>query len=86
MSDFLCRRRGLVRFGPVNPLGDDLLPLLLLALGGAMVVGTVAALARPPASEEGSGLPGRPPLGRSIAMIVVGGIAAVWALASLVSG
>ena len=70
----------------MNPLGDDLLPLLLLAFGGAMVAGSVAALVRPPASREGADLPERPPLGRSVAMIVGGGIAAVWALASLFAG
>lgn len=70
----------------MNPLGDDLLPLLLLAFGGAMVAGSVAALVRPPVSGEDAGVPERPPLGRSVGMIVVGGIAAVWALASLLAG
>lgn len=70
----------------MNPLGDDLLPLLLLAFGGAMVAGSVAALVKPPPNRQGSAAPERPPLGRSVAMIVVGGIAAVWALASLFAG
>ena len=66
-------------------LGEDLLPLLLLALGGALVMGTVLALVRPPHELEDGDLP-RPPLARSVVMIVVGLVTAIWALASLVSG
>lgn len=66
-------------------LGDDLLPLLVLALGAAMVVGNGLALMRPPA-EPKEGELGRAPAGRSMAMIAIGLVAAVWALASLVSG
>ena len=66
-------------------LGDDLLPLLVLAFGAAMALGSAVALVRPPAKPDDSDL-SRPPLGRSIGMIVIGTIAAVWALASLVSG
>lgn len=65
-------------------LGDDLLPLLVLALGAAMVVGNGLALARPPA-EAKEGELGRAPAGRSAVMIGIGLVAAVWALASLVS-
>ena len=62
-------------------LGDDLLPLLVLAFGAAMAVGSGLALVRePPEGAE------RPPLGRSAVMIAVGAIAALWALASLVAG
>ncbi|MGI8684977.1 MAG: hypothetical protein ACR2MO_07805 [Acidimicrobiales bacterium] len=66
-------------------LGDDLLPLLVLALGAAMVVGNGLALARPPDSPKDGELAKAPPT-RSIVMIVVGLLAAVWALASLVNG
>jgi hypothetical protein len=66
-------------------LGDDLLPLLVLALGAAMVVGNGLALVRPPA-EPKEGELGRAPAGRSMVMIAIGLVAAVWALASLVSG
>ena len=66
-------------------LGDNLLPLLTLALGGAMAVGTILALVRP-RFEEREGELDRPPLGRSIVMIAIGATAAVWAFASLVSG
>jgi hypothetical protein len=66
-------------------LGEDLLPLLVLALGGALAAGNVFALVRPPRQ----GRPGeltRAPLGRSLAMLVTGVVAAVWAAASLTSG
>lgn len=66
-------------------LGDDLLPLLVLAFGAAMVVGSALALVRPPAKRGDDDLE-RAPVGRSVAMIVVGAIAALWALASLVAG
>jgi hypothetical protein len=68
----------------MNALGDDLLPLLLLALGGALLVGNVAALMRPPERPR-SGELARAPVARSVVMAVAGGIATVWALASLVS-
>jgi len=66
-------------------LGEDLLPLLLLALGGALVMGNVLALARPPREAKDGDLP-RPPLGRSVTMIVIGAVTAIWALASLLIG
>lgn len=66
-------------------LGDDLLPLLVLALGAAMVVGNGLALARPPDAPKEGELTKAPPA-RSVVMIVVGLLAALWALASLVSG
>ena len=66
-------------------LGEDLLPLLVLAFGGAMAVGSALALVRPPQQRSGEEL-ARPPLARSLVMIVVGLVAAVWALASLVTG
>ena len=66
-------------------LGDNLLPLLVLALGGAMLVGNLLALIRPPERPKEGELE-RAPAGRSIAMAVLGGIAAVWAIASLAAG
>ena len=65
-------------------LGEDLLPLLVLALGAAMVVGNGLALVRPPAQPREGEL-GRAPTGRSAVMIAIGLVAAVWALASLLS-
>ena len=66
-------------------LGDNLLPLLVLALGGAMLVGNVLALIRPPERPKEGELE-RAPAGRSLAMAVLGGMAALWAIASLVAG
>jgi hypothetical protein len=66
-------------------LGDDLLAWLTLALGGALAVGTLLALVRTPV-DRGEGDLERPPLARSLVMIVIGSIAAVWGLASLVAG
>jgi hypothetical protein len=65
-------------------LGGDPLPWLVLALGGALAVGTVLALIRAQGNPDEGELE-RPPMGRSILMIVIGLIAAVWALASLLS-
>ena len=66
-------------------LGDNLLAWLLLALGGALLVGNVLALVRPPA-EAGEGDLRRAPTGRSLLMAGIGLVAAVWALASLIAG
>jgi hypothetical protein len=74
-------------FGEETPvfLGEDLLAYLVLALGAAMAVGSIVALMRPPESPKEGEL-ARAPVSRSIIMIVVGAVAAVWALASLLSG
>jgi hypothetical protein len=65
-------------------LGEDLLAWLVLAIGAALAIGTIMALVRPrPDGKEGE--LDRPPLGRSLLMIAVGTIAAVWGLASLLS-
>jgi hypothetical protein len=66
-------------------LGDDLLPLLVLALGAAMVLGNVMALVRPP-RESKQGELERAPVARSLGMAALGFVAAVWALASLLKG
>lgn len=64
--------------------GENLLALLVLAMGAALAFGNFMALVRPRSSDQvGEGELERPPLGRSLAMIAVGLIAAVWALASL---
>lgn len=64
-------------------LGEDILAWLVAALGGAMCVGNVAALLRPRATKREEGDLERAPVVRSVAMALVGGVAAVWALASL---
>lgn len=67
-------------------LGEDLLPLLVLAFGAAMAIGSAAALVRPPTRRPSGGELERPPLGRSLTMIALGIVASLWALASLVAG
>ena len=63
-------------------LGDDLLPWLVLAIGGALAIGTTLALVRG-RGDPTEGELERPPTGRSVVMIVLGTIAAIWGLASL---
>jgi len=66
-------------------LGEDLLAWMVLAIGGALAVGTILALARPPDRPDDSDL-ARPPLARSVVMITLGTLAAIWGLASLIVG
>jgi len=68
----------------LNPFGDDLLPWCVLALGAALAVGTIIALVRPPKNPRTGDL-SRPPVGRSVVMIALGGIAAIWGLASILT-
>jgi len=65
-------------------LGDQLLTYLLLALGGALFFGNAMALARPPRQVKEGELT-RAPVGRSVVMMAAGLVAAVWALASLIT-
>jgi hypothetical protein len=65
-------------------LGEDLLAWLVLALGGALLVGNLLALVRPPA-RQGEGELARAPVARSLLMALVGLIAAAWAVASLLA-
>ena len=67
-------------------LGQDLLGWLVLAFGAAMCVGNVLAVVRPPVTRREVTDLERAPVGRSITMAIVGGVAALWALASLVRG
>ncbi len=65
-------------------LGENLLAWLVLALGGAMAVGSALAVVRPnPDPKDGELL--QAPVVRSVVMAAVGLVAAVWAIASLVS-
>ncbi len=66
-------------------LGEDLLVWLVLAFGGALAVGNTLALLRPPQGPKEGEL-ARAPVGRTLTMAVVGLVAAVWAIASLVAG
>lgn len=66
-------------------LGEDLLAWLVLAMGASMAAGNFAALVRPrPQRRDPTDLE-RAPVGRSILYIVIGSVAAVWAVASLLS-
>jgi hypothetical protein len=66
-------------------LGEDLILFLLLALGGALFVGNVAAIVRPPKQRESDDALERAPLARSLTYAVIGLVAAVWAIATLVT-
>lgn len=66
-------------------LGKDLLAWLVLALGGALFVGNVLAVVRPPDTKRTDDDLEKAPPARSLGMALVGLVAAVWALASLLS-
>jgi hypothetical protein len=66
-------------------LGDDLIPYLVLALGGALLVGNLAAMVRP-RRVNGEGEPVRAPARRAVPLALVGLVAAIWALATLLAG
>lgn len=64
-------------------LGEDLLPLLVLAFGGAMAVGSILALVRPPTEVRDGDLE-RAPVARSVVFAVIGAVGAIWALGTLI--
>ena len=64
-------------------LGPDLIPFLMLALGSALFVGNALALIRPRNEPRGDNELARAPVGRSIIMVLVGLLPAIWALATL---
>ena len=66
-------------------LGKDLLAWLVLALGGALLVGNVLAVVRPPETKRMDEDLEKAPPARSLGMALVGLVAAIWALASLLS-
>jgi hypothetical protein len=67
-------------------LGADLLAWLVLAFGGALFVGNFLALVKPPAKQLDDSNLERAPVVRTAVYAGIGLVAAVWALASLVSG
>ena len=66
-------------------LGENLLPLLALAFGGALIVGPALALIRPPGDKRNESDLDRPPLIRTVSFIVIGLVMTIWALATLLS-
>ena len=66
-------------------LGENLLAWLVLAIGAAMAFGNALALIRPPEQQRHDDDLAAAPKGRSVAFIMVGSVATVWALASLLS-
>ena len=64
-------------------LGDDLLKWMVLALGGALFAGNLVAIVKPPPAPKEGDLE-RAPMARSVFMGLLGLVASVWALASLV--
>ncbi len=83
-------------------LGDNLIVYLVLALGGALAVGNIAALVRPPQpkpqrpttsttsdddnADNSSTDLAKAPVARSLVMAIIGATAAIWAIASLIGG
>lgn len=66
-------------------LGENLLAYLVLALGGALAVGNILALVKPPESAKSETDLQKAPIARSVVMAAVGTVAAIWAVASLLS-
>ena len=67
-------------------LGEDLLAWLTLAFGGALFVGNLLAIVKPPANQLDDTNLERAPVVRSAVYPGNGPVAAIWALASLLSG
>lgn len=67
-------------------LGENLITWLVLALGGALAVGNVLALVKPPAQQSDAENLVKAPVTRTLVMAIIGAIAAIWALVSLVAG
>ena len=65
-------------------LGDDLIVWLVLALGGALLLGNILALVKPPPLPKEGEL-ATAPRSRTAFMALIGLVATMWALASLVS-
>jgi len=66
-------------------LGADLLAWLTLAFGAALFVGNLLAIIKPPEQQLDDTNLERAPVMRSAVFAALGLVAAIWALASLVS-
>jgi hypothetical protein len=67
-------------------LGENLLPLLVLAFGGALFAGNLLAVVRPPQQQLDDSHLDRAPVARSLLFAGLGLVAAIWAIATLVAG
>lgn len=67
-------------------LGENLIVYLVLALGAALAVGNILALVKPPEKPQGEGDLQQAPKARSMGMALIGTIAALWAVVSLIKG
>ena len=65
-------------------LGPDLIPFLMLAFGAALFVGNGLAMLKPQDEPRRENELRRAPIGRSLLMVVVGLVASIWALATLI--
>lgn len=66
-------------------LGEDLLAWLTLAFGGALFVGNLLAIVKPPTTQLDDTNLERAPVLRSGIFAAIGLVAAIWAAASLAS-
>jgi hypothetical protein len=64
-------------------LGEDILAWMVIALGGAMFAGNIAALIRPPKKRRDANDLTKAPVFRSVVMATIGAVACIWALVSL---
>ena len=62
-------------------LGKDFFPWMMIAIGGALVVGNLLAWFRPPAAAQGK----KPPLSRTITMSALGLVALGWGLITILA-
>ena len=67
-------------------LGEDLIVWLVLAFGGALLAGNLAAVLRPPQrATRKEGDLDQAPVARSLVMAGIGLVATIWALVSLLA-
>ena len=66
------------------PFGE-LVVELLLGVGAALFAANLAVVLRHRYAKDPDALPPRPPTGRLVTGMVVGGVVAMWALATLIA-
>lgn len=66
---------------------DELIPELVLAVGGALFAANLWVLIRPvfQRSRDGTQLPRPPSMTRVYASLAIGAVATIWALATLIT-